>query len=118
MIIDHRSYTIIPSKLAAFLELWETTALPIQIEHGGRFLGMFITDTGPLNTLLHMWAYENAADREARRKKFEALPEWKEYRRKLNELDALEKAETKLIRPAPFVTFDWPAVAVRGSKDG
>ena len=112
MIIDHRSYTVFPAKVGAFLELWHSTALPLQIEHAGRFLGMFLTDTGPLNTLLHMWAYDSAAERETRRAKLEALPEWQEYRRKLDELGALSFAETKIIRPAPFVTLEWPAVKV------
>jgi hypothetical protein len=116
MIIDHRSYTIHPSKFTAFLALWEAVALPIQLAHSGRFLGMFVTDTGPVNTLVHMWAYEDAADRETRRKKFEALPEWQEYRRKLDELGALAKVETMIIRPAPFVKFDWPAVGARNSS--
>ncbi|GAA0322769.1 NIPSNAP family protein [Sphingomonas oligophenolica] len=110
MIIDHRTYTIYPSKFLAFLELWQSAALPVQLKHSGRFLGMFITDTGPVNSLLHMWAYEDAADREARRRKFEALPEWIDYRRRLDALDALDKVETKLIRPAPFVTLEWPMV--------
>jgi len=112
MIIDHRSYTVYPAKFSAFLRLWKSTALPIQLEHGGRFLGMFVTDTGPVNTLLHMWAYADAADRERRRRTFEALPEWKAYRRQLDELDALAQAQTMLIRPAPFVTLEWPTVSV------
>jgi len=116
VIIDHRSYTIHPSKFAAFLTLWEIVALPIQLEHSGRFLGMFVTDTGPVNTLMHMWAYDDAADREARRRKFEALPEWKEYRRQLDELGALARVETMLIRPAPFVTLAWPAVTVAAPR--
>ena len=116
MIIDHRSYTIHPAKFTAFLALWEAVALPIQLAHSGRFLGMFVTDTGPVNTLVHMWAYEDAADRETRRKTFEALPEWQEYRRKLDELGALAKVETMIIRPAPFVKFDWPAVGARNAS--
>lgn len=112
MIVDYRAYTIVPAKFGEFLELWQSTALKIQIEHGGKFLGFFLTDTGPVNTILHLWAYEDAADRETRRRTFEALPEWKEYRRRLDELGALESVETRLMRPAPFVEFTWPAVSV------
>ena len=37
------------------------------------------SETGELNTLVHLWAYEDAADRTKRRAAMQADPAWKEY---------------------------------------
>lgn len=38
MIIDHRTYTMYPGKLQAWLELWERMALPYQMKYLENFV--------------------------------------------------------------------------------
>ncbi len=67
MIIDLRIYTCLPNKVADFVALYEKEGWDIQKKHLGRCYGWFTTIEGELNTIVHMWAYDDQADRERRR---------------------------------------------------
>lgn len=67
MIYDLRTYTLLPGKTKEYLAIYEREALPVQLEHLGRLIGYFTSEVGPLNQAIHIWAYEDAADRDARR---------------------------------------------------
>ncbi|WP_043530330.1 NIPSNAP family protein [Litchfieldella xinjiangensis] len=102
MIVDLRTYTMFPGRLNAFLELYEKEGLPIQQRYLGNLLGYFVTETGTLNQVVHLWGYESAADREQRRSAMEQDPEWIAYRRKSGEAGNVQHQENKLLRSAPF----------------
>lgn len=75
MIVDHRTYAIKPGKLNEYLKAYETEALPLQLKYLGHCVGWYVSnDIGPLNQVVHMWAYQSLADREARRGKLAADP--------------------------------------------
>src|SRR5450756_2473723 len=57
---------------------------------------------GPLSQLVHMWAYEDLADREARRAKLAADPAWAPFLERA--LPLLDRMENKILRPVPFFT--------------
>ncbi len=102
MIVDLRIYTTRPNKTAEFVALYEAEAWPLQQKHLGRCLGWFVTAEGPLNQVVHLWAYESQADREARRAAMAADPAWGAYLRKAGELGLLVAQENRLLRPTDF----------------
>ena len=102
MIFDHRTYNIKPNRLAKFLETYERLALPLQRKYLGEPYGFFVTHIGPMSRVVHLWQYENLADREWRRDTMEADPEWKAYRRVALEEDTLVDMENQILKPVPF----------------
>jgi hypothetical protein len=102
MIFDHRTYTIKASRLAKFLETYERRALPLQRKYLGEPFGFFFTHIGALSRVVHLWQYEDLADRERRRDAMEADPEWQTYRRIALEEDALVDMESQILKPVPF----------------
>ena len=102
MIVDLRIYTTRPNKTAEFVALYEAEAWPLQQKHLGRCLGWFVTAEGPLNQVVHLWAYESHADREARRAAMAADPAWGAYLRRAGELGLLVAQENRLLRPTDF----------------
>lgn len=106
MIVDHRTYAVKPGKLGEWLKLYETLAYPLQLEYLGRNLGWYVSnDIGPLSQVVHMWAYDSLADREARRDAMAKDPKWSEFLAQSAHL--LDSMENKILRPAPF--FKIPA---------
>ena len=103
MIFDHRTYTIKPNRLATFLETYERRALPLQRKYLGEPYGFFVTHIGPLGRVVHLWQYEDLADRERRRDAMEADPEWQAYRRIALGEDTLVDMENQILKPVPFV---------------
>ena len=59
-------------------------------------------ETGDPNEYVHIWVYENAGDREAKRAKLWSDPEWLAYTKKSAELGALVSQENKLMNPVGF----------------
>jgi hypothetical protein len=104
MIFDHRTYTIKPNQLAKFLETYERLALPLQRKYLGEPYGFFFTHIGPLSRVVHLWQYEDLADREKRRDAMEADPDWHAYRRVVLEEDTVVNLENQILKPASFFT--------------
>jgi NIPSNAP len=59
-------------------------------------------ESGDVNTIVHDWAYEDAADRTRRRAAMFADPAWLNYLQKLNESGYLLEQKTSLMIPAKF----------------
>ena len=78
MIVDERSYTLRSGAMKDFLEIIRSDIIPIQKKILGNLLGYFYTEVGVLNQVVHLWAYENMADRERRRAELAAYPNWRE----------------------------------------
>ena len=102
MIIDMRIYTIRPGKLAAFVTLYKDYAWDLQQQYLGRCLGWYTAAEGPLNQVVHLWAYENQGDRERRRATMAADPAWGEYLRRSEEAGYLLAQENRFLKPTDF----------------
>lgn len=76
MIIDERTYTLHSGKVPEYLEIVESQLLPIQRETLGGFMGYFHTEVGTLNQVVHLWAYDDMADRERRRERLARHANW------------------------------------------
>ena len=102
MYYELRTYTIKPTKLAAWLALYQSDALAVQTEHLGNLVGFFTTEFGEANQVVHIWAYESLDDRITRRGAMAADPRWAEFGRKNKELDAVVRLESSLLQPTGF----------------
>lgn len=102
MFYELRTYTLVPTKLADWLALYQSDALAVQTEHLGQLIGFFTTEVGEVNQVVHLWAYTSLDDRMARRTAMAADPRWTEFSRKNKELGAVVKLESRLMRPTGF----------------
>ncbi|GAA4331322.1 NIPSNAP family protein [Pigmentiphaga soli] len=100
MLIEHRTYTVPHGTLDTYLKRYETQALPILLRHLERLLGCFVTEVGTLNQVLHIWVYDSMADREARRARLDADPEWQAFK-EVNRGSFVEQ-NVMLLRAASF----------------
>ena len=55
-----------------------------------------------MNSFVHIWAYEDAADRAARRAQMAADPEWQAYLKKSAEAGYLVSQTNKILMPVPL----------------
>jgi hypothetical protein len=101
-IVELRTYTFKPLRLRDFLSLYERAALPLQKKHLGHLVGFFVLEIGPLNQVVHLWAFESLADRERRRKALEEDSGWPTYVDALRALDIVLEQESKILRSATF----------------
>lgn len=102
MLIDHRTYRIKPGTMQAHLDIYEQYGLETQIRHIGKPVAYMFAESGELNTIVHIWAYDSAADRETKRARMQADPDWQNYLKKNREAGYLENQVTKLMVPAKF----------------
>jgi hypothetical protein len=102
MIVDLRIYTVRPGKMADFLKMYQEHAWPLQLKHLGRCVGWYTTAEGQLNQVVHLWAYDSQADREARRDAMAADPEWQAYLKRSSEFGYLVAQENRFLRPTAF----------------
>lgn len=102
MLFDHRTYTCRPGTIKKQMALYEEHGFEVQKRHLGEPLFYGITETGPVNSYVHIWVYENAADREKRRAAMQADPDWVSFLQKSAEAGYLVSQENKLMTPAPF----------------
>jgi len=102
MIVDLRIYTCKPNRMNEFVALYKEYAWPLQQKYLGRCLGWYTTVEGPLNRVVHIWGYEDQADREKRRNAMAADPAWGTYLKKAAELGVLDAMENRILRPTDF----------------
>ena len=102
MLVDHRTYRFRPGRVPAALELYEKNGLAPQTRHLGQPVAYMFAETGELNTIVHIWAYEDAADRAKRRAAMAADPEWQNYLRLNGDAGNLIEQRTMLMIPAKF----------------
>jgi hypothetical protein len=100
MIIDVRTYTLVPRKMASYLGLFERHALPVTTRHGLELMGYYVSHIGPLNQVVHLWRYDSLADMERKRSARDADPAWGEYLSLTEGMVLLQ--DDKIMRPTSF----------------
>tara|TARA_B100000902_G_C27076325_1_gene796606 strand:- start:243 stop:494 length:252 start_codon:yes stop_codon:yes gene_type:complete len=78
---------------------------PVQTKHLGQPLAFMTCESGNPNQYVHIWIYQNAADREAKRAALAADPDWIAYRAESAKLGALLTQENKLMNPVSFFSM-------------
>lgn len=105
MIVEERIYTMHPGQIGHYVKAYAAEGLAIQKPILGRLVGYYTTEFGPLNQVIHMWAYESLAERAERRAKLFADQSWLDYLGKVRGYIATQ--ESKLLIPAAFTTVKW-----------
>jgi NIPSNAP len=100
MIVDVRTYTLIPRKLAKYVEIFEKHALPVMKRHGLELMGYYVSYIGALNQVVHLWRYDSLADMESKRTARDADAAWGEF---LSLTEGMILAQDdKVMRPTSF----------------
>jgi len=102
MLYDHRTYVCRPGTIKKHLALYEQHGWPVQRKHLGEPLLYAATETGDVNSYVHVWIYESAADREAKRAGMHADPAWQNYLKLSAEAGYLVAQTNKLLKSTAF----------------
>ena len=98
MFVEERIYTLQPGTQGNFISVVENEGFQVQKEILGRPAGYYYTEFGPLNQIVHMWAYRDLEDRREKRAKLMADPRWQAIRPKFTSL--IVSQENKFLIPA------------------
>ena len=102
MIFDHRTYTCRPGTIKTQLKMYEDHGLVPQCRHLGQPVLYGAVETGNINSFIHVWAYENAADREARRASMWQDADWLAYVKMTAEAGNIAHQETTILNATSF----------------
>jgi hypothetical protein len=102
VLIDHRYYRIKPGMVPAHLDIYEKHGFAAQSRHLGKPFAYLFTESGEVNTLVHMWLYDDVADRARKRAAMAADPEWQNYLRLNNEAGYVVSQQNNLMLPTNF----------------
>ena len=76
MIYDMRIYDVKPGLVQQYMDAVREVALKIREDHGVKLAGWYYTDVGPLNRIVHIWAYQDYAHFEKAREAVRSDPRW------------------------------------------
>lgn len=99
-LVDHRIYTIRLRKMGEFLEVFNRMAMPVLMDTLAHPVGFYVSQVGPLNQFVHLWAYEDLADYEHRCQARDSHPAFPAYLAASEHLIVAQ--ETRLIRATPM----------------
>jgi hypothetical protein len=102
VLIDLRTYTVRPGTVSAQLALYQKYGYPIQLRYMGEPHFYLTAESGELNTLVHGWVYDSAADREDKRARMAQDPEWKVFLSENVKAGNVVAQRTSLMVPAAF----------------
>src|SRR6476620_854110 len=98
MILEVRTYTMNVGMTMMWLENFQKHGLPIQDRHLGKLVGLFTSETGTLNQVIHMRAYDSFADRDTRRSEMMKDPDWMNFL-KSEPPGLVATQQTQILRP-------------------
>lgn len=99
-IFEIRTYTIRVGMLQDYLKFYHDEGFEIHCRYLGPSVGWFYTEVGPLNQIMMMWRYDSHAEREEKRARLYADPEWLAFIPKTAAY--IEAMENRIVRPAFF----------------
>ncbi|MHA3979163.1 NIPSNAP family protein [Halovulum sp. GXIMD14794] len=102
MIYDHRTYVCRPGTIKKHMKLYEEHGWAVQSKHLGQPAVYGAVETGDVNSYIHIWVYQSAADRAEKRAALAADPAWQEYLKKSAEAGYLVSQTNTILAPARF----------------
>jgi hypothetical protein len=97
-VYELRVYRLHPGKVAEWMGIFRA-GLPAREKHAAP-VALWSTEIGPLNTVAHLWAYRDPAQRAESRRAALADPAWKDTVAKLGPL--MQAMTATLLVPTPF----------------
>jgi hypothetical protein len=102
VLIDHRYYRVKPGTMNMHLDMYGKHGFGPQTRHLGQPFAYLTTESGEVNTIVHMWLYDDVADRVNKRAAMAQDPEWQAFLKMQTEAGYLENMRNNLMIPAPF----------------
>ncbi len=102
MLFDVRTYRCKPGFLKPHMDLYKEAGYEVQCKHLGKPLFYGVTESGAVNTYMHIWVYENAGDREKKRNAMWADPVWLDYVGRSSDLGGLVQQDNATMTAADF----------------
>ncbi|MGO9700687.1 MAG: NIPSNAP family protein [Xanthobacteraceae bacterium] len=99
MIYELRTYQLHAGKAPEFLKIYEENGLAI-ISRYAKLIGCWTKESGVLNSVVFLWAYEDFAHRTQQRGKLGKDPQWQAFVPSI--LPYLVHQESVFMLPAPF----------------
>lgn len=100
MIVEQRDYHVHTGKLPELVRLYADEGIALQQEHLGNLIGWFTVDVGGLSTVVSLWGYESAGERERRRALLQADERWKTFLAKIQPL--IHTQQNRILLPTEF----------------
>lgn len=100
MIYELRTYRLRAGATPEYVRLVAEEGIAIQQSHLGNLIGYFVSDIGPLNQIVHIWAFNDLNDRETRRAALIKDAAWLAFIPKIQAL--IEEMESKILKPTSF----------------
>jgi hypothetical protein len=100
MIIEMRIYTLHCGATPAYLAVYQSEGMAIQLRHLPRLLGSFTSDIGPLNQVVYLWGYEDLAERSRCRAALAQDPLWRPYVEMIRGF--IQTQESRILLPTSF----------------
>lgn len=100
MYYEVRTYRLKNGAIPAYIKVVGEEGIEIQKRHLGTLVAYLSSEIGPINEIVHIWAFESLDDRDRRRAGLMADPAWQAFLPKIRDL--IEVAENKIMKPTPF----------------
>jgi hypothetical protein len=104
MFYEVRTYRLKNGAIPEYLKAVGETGITIQQKHLGKLVAYFYSEIGPINEIVHIWAFASLDDREERRARLVADPDWQAFLPRIRDL--IEVADNKIMKPAAFWSAD------------
>ena len=99
MIYEMRTYQVQAGRAGDFLKIYEANGLGI-ITRYAKLVGCWTKESGVLNSIVFLWAYDDLAHRSVQRTKLGKDPEWQAFVPTI--LPYLVHQESVFLTPASF----------------
>jgi hypothetical protein len=101
MIYDMRIYDVKRGSVPECEAAMRDVGLQIRADYGVKLAGWYYMEVGPLNRIVHIWAYDNYAHFESANKGFRSDPRWtNDYMPRVKDL--IVKQQTMIMRAGDF----------------
>lgn len=98
--VEQRTYVLYPGQTSAYLKAYQDEGLHVQLPVLGNLVGYYSVEVGGLNTVIHMWAFTSHDERELRRARLQANPDWQAYWAKVRPM--IVSQQSIFLKPAAF----------------
>jgi hypothetical protein len=100
MYVEERMYTLQVGKAPEYFKHYAESGMAVQLRHLPHMVGYYVTEVGPQNMVIHLWAYDDLDQREKCRAALSADPDWQAYLPKIRPL--ILSQDTRIMKCAPF----------------
>jgi hypothetical protein len=100
MYVEERMCTPQVGTAGQYFKNYEEFGMKVQLKHLPHMVGYYVTESGPLNMIVHLWAYDDLNQRDKCRAAMQADPDWAVYLTKNRPF--MISQDTRIMKVAPF----------------